>query len=218
MLYHLYELMHAALNPTRIVAGSARFNLGNPFNPLTHTTMGRSIAAAAELVERTTRRYRKPEFGITETIVSGKTVAVRETVVWEMPFCRLVHFSRDLPARESLRSTRILVVAPMSGHYATLLRGSIQGLLPFHEVYVTDWADARMVPTDCEAFGLDDYVDYLVTMIRLFRGDVHVMAVVSLPCLSLWQSPTSKQSKIRIYRVVCCSLVDRSIRESARPP
>ena len=177
MLYHLYELAHAAMNPARMAAGSAKFLFRNPFNPLAHTTVGRGTAAAAELLERTTRRYAKPEFGIAAACVGGRNIAVHERVVWHKPFCRLVHFSRDLPEADIANSPRVLIVAPLSGHYATLLRGTVEGLLPTHEVYLTDWVDARMVPVERGAFDLDDYVDYVVDMIRLFKGDVHVMAV-----------------------------------------
>ena len=185
MLYHLYEFAHAAMNPARLAAGSAKFIFSNPFNPISHTTIGKGTAAAAELVERTTRRYEKPSFGISATCVEGRNVSVCEQVVWEKPFCRLIKFHRDLPATDSSRSTRILVVAPLSGHYATLLRGTIEGLLPFHEVYITDWIDARMVPQEAGEFDLDCYVDYVIAMIRLFKGDVHVMAVCqpSVPVL-----------------------------------
>jgi poly(3-hydroxybutyrate) depolymerase len=185
VLYHMYEFAQTALNPARAVAGSAKFLFRNPFNPFAHTTMGRGTAAAAELLERTTRRYVKPEFGIKSTIVGGRTVAVREQVVWERPFCRLIRFSRDVPGHEAFQAARILIIAPLSGHYATLLRGTVEGLLPQHEVYISDWADARTVALEHGGFDLDSYVDYLIEMIRLFKGDVHVMAVCqpSVPVL-----------------------------------
>jgi len=185
VLYHMYEFAQTALRPARAVAGSAKYFFRNPFNPFAHTAMGRSTAAAAELVERTTRRYRKPEFGIKSTVVAGLPVAVREAVIWEKPFCRLIQFSRDLPAHETFQAARILIIAPLSGHYASLLRGTVEGLLPHHEVYVSDWADARSVPLAQGGFDLDSYVDYVIEMIRLFKGDVHVMAVCqpSVPVL-----------------------------------
>lgn len=177
VLYHFYEFAQAALTPTRAAAGSAKFLFRNPFNPLTHTSVGRSTAAAAELLERSTRRYKKPEFRITSTEVDGEEVAVEESVVWQKPFCRLIHFRRNLPAKKVAKASRILIVAPLSGHYATLLRGTVEGLLPFHEVYITDWTDASTVPASRGRFGLDDYVDYIIEMTRLFKGDVHLMAV-----------------------------------------
>ncbi len=177
MLYHLYEFAHAAMSPARTAADHTALFFRNPFNPLAHTTLGRGTAAAAELIERSTRRYNKPSFGITKTCVDDQPVAVREEVVWERPFCKLIHFRRDLPETVVRAASRVLVVAPMSGHYATLLRGTVEGLLPFHEVYITDWVDARMVPVAEGYFDLDDYTDYLIDMFHLFRGDVHVLAV-----------------------------------------
>jgi hypothetical protein len=122
--YHLYELNHAALAPWRAVADATRLTFANPFNPLSETPLGRSVAAAAELFERTTRRYGKPEFDLAETTIGGRQVAVEERVVWQKPFCSLVHFHRDLPKSRPADPT-LIVVAPMSGHYATLLRGTV---------------------------------------------------------------------------------------------
>jgi poly(3-hydroxybutyrate) depolymerase len=186
MLYHLYEFAHAAMSPARTVADQAMLFFRNPFNPLAHTTLGRGTAAAAELIERTTRRYNKPRFDITGTRVGEREVAVSQEVVWERPFCKLLHFRRELPELEAKAASRVLIVAPMSGHYATLLGGTVEGLLPFHEVYITDWTDARMVPMADGAFDLDDYVDYLIEMFHLFKGDVHVLAVCqpSVPVLT----------------------------------
>ena len=177
MLYHFYEFAHAAMTPARTAAHQTKFFFRNPFNPFAHTSFGRGTAAAAELVERSTRRYAKPAFGIATTRVGDREVAVTEETIWERPFCRLVHFRRDVPAHVHEASSRILIVAPMSGHFATLLRGTVEGLLPFHDVTITDWADARMVPLAEGGFDLNDYVDYLQEMIHLFHGDVHVMAV-----------------------------------------
>jgi poly(3-hydroxybutyrate) depolymerase len=182
MLYHWYELAHAALAPARIVADGAKLFFSNPLNPLAYTRFGRSTAAAAELIERTTRRYPRPIFGIARTTVDGRDVRVREEIVWEKPFCKVIRFRRDLPRGKMRASSRVLVVAPMSGHYATLLRGTVEGLLPFHDVYITDWADARMVPVQNGAFDLDMYIHYLVGMFRMFRGNVHVVAVCQ-PCV-----------------------------------
>mgnify|MGYP001627962976 FL=1 len=127
----------------------------NPLNPWTHTPMGRSIAAGLELFERTTRRYAKPEFGLNTTTLNSGPVDVTEEIVWSKPFCNLVHFRRDLPAGHR-PDPKILLIAPMSGHYATLLRGTVETLLPKAEVYITDWVDARMVPMLEGRFDLDD--------------------------------------------------------------
>lgn len=177
MIYHWYELGHAAMVPARAVAGSARSVLDNPFNPLMQMPGSRHAAAALELFERTTRRYAKPSFGLATTEVDGAAVGVTEEVIWQAPFCRLLHFKRDVSEQRAKEDPRVLIVAPMSGHYATLLRGTVQAFLPDHDVYITDWADARLVPYAKGRFDLDDYVDYVQQMLTLFKGDVHVFAV-----------------------------------------
>lgn len=185
-LYHLYELNHAALTPARAASGMCRHLFRNPFNPLSHTAVGRGTAAACEIFERTTRRYGRPAFEINETRVGGETVAVRERAVWQKPFCTLRHFECDMPDDHEDDRTKLLIVAPLSGHYATLLRGTVRAMLPRHDVYITEWTDARMVPVAFGEFDLDDYIDYLTEIFRLFRGDVHVMAVCqpSVPVLA----------------------------------
>jgi poly(3-hydroxybutyrate) depolymerase len=177
MLYHWYELNHAALSPARAAAEAYRLLFRNPLNPAAHTTLGKSAAAALELFERSTRRYHRPDWDLPTTTVDGKDVAVRERRLVSKPFCNLLHFERDMPARRRKRDPKVLLVAPMAGHFPTLLRGTVSDMLPDHEVYVTEWEDARRVPRDAGPFDLDDYVDYIVEFIRYFRGDVHVMAV-----------------------------------------
>jgi poly(3-hydroxybutyrate) depolymerase len=186
VLYHWFELSHAAFRPARVAADTARLFLTNPFNPLTHTTMARHTVAALEVFERTTRRYGKPEFRVRDTVVDGQKVAVQEDIVWQRPFCRMIHFRRDIPKERAAMDPRILLVAPMSGHFATLLRGTVEAFLPNHEVYITDWTDARDVPLAAGEFNLDDYVEYMMDMFRMFRGDVHVFAVCqpSVPVLA----------------------------------
>jgi poly(3-hydroxybutyrate) depolymerase len=104
-------------------------------------------------------------------------VPVRITPVWERPFCRLLHFERILERAPRVPQPKVLIVAPMSGHYATLLRGTVEAFLPKHDVYLTEWVDARMVPMSEGRFDLDDYIDYVVSMFHLLRGDCHVVAV-----------------------------------------
>jgi poly(3-hydroxybutyrate) depolymerase len=157
------------------MSDAAQLIFKNPANPLTYTPFGRAMAASAELFERTTRRYGKPSFDLPTTLVGGQRVAVTERVVWERPFGRLVHFERALnPGQKA--GPKVLIVAPMSGHYATLLRGTVEAFLPAHEVYITDWIDARMVPI-ATTFDLDDYIDYLIAMFQMLGPDTHVMAV-----------------------------------------
>ena len=185
VLYHWYELGRAAVRPARAAVDSCRLFF-NPLNPLTHTLVGRSTIAACEVFERATRRYGKPEFAITRTMVNGRAVGVSEEVVWQSPFCRLVHFKRAIDRAVAAQQPRLLLVAPMSGHFATLLRGTVETFLPDHEVYITDWRDAREVPIADGHFDLDDYIDTMSAMFRLFGGDVHVFAVCqpSVPVLA----------------------------------
>jgi len=176
MFYQLYEWNHAALQPARAMADAGRLFYESPLNPLSRTPIGRSMAAAFELFERTTRRYGKPEFNLPATIIEGETVSVEEKTAWSAPFCRLVHFARRLPESRP-DDPRIVLVAPMSGHYATLLRGTVEAFLPHADVYITDWADARSVPLAEGTFDLDDYIDYLIEIFHTIGKDTHVIAV-----------------------------------------
>ena len=174
--YMWYEAAHAMMAPARALTGSAKLFYDNPLNPLSKTPLGRSMSASCELFERTTRRYGKPIFDLPTTLVGGERVAVLERVVWERPFCQLLHFDRALGEMRP-RQPKLLIVAPMSGHYATLLRGTVEAFLPTHEVFITDWVDARVVPISEGGFDLDDYIDYVIGMLQLLGPDVHVMAV-----------------------------------------
>ncbi len=176
MLYQFYEWNHAALAPWRAVADATKAIYQNPLNPASRTEMGRAVAAMAELFERTTRVYGKPVFGLDETNVDGRRVPVVDREIWSRPFCRLLHFERALPGTRK-SDPRILIVAPMSGHYATLLRGTVEALLPYAEVYITDWTDARLVPLSAGRFDLDDYVDHLIEILRFLGPDTHVVGV-----------------------------------------
>jgi len=185
-MYWMYEMGQASLSPARAVADATKLMFQNPLNPMASTEIGKSIAAGCEVFERTTRRYGKPEWHIDHTDVQGISTPVEIRTVWEKPFCRLLHFRRKLvrPLREP--QPRVLIVAPMSGHYATLLRGTVEAFLPSHDVYITDWADARTVPLAMGRFDLDDYVDYVVEMLHALGGNVHVVAVCqpSVPVLA----------------------------------
>jgi poly(3-hydroxybutyrate) depolymerase len=175
-LYYFYESAHAMMAPARAMSDAVRLFYRNPANPISHTSVGRTMAASAEMFERVTRRYGKPIFDLPRTVVDGEEVTVMERVVWRKPFCNLVHFDRALPQRAPAQP-KVLIVAPMSGHYATLLRGTVEAFLPDHEVFITDWADARMVPLAEGCFDLDDYIDYMIDMFAYLGPDVHVMAV-----------------------------------------
>src|SRR4051812_38002597 len=176
LAYYWYEAAHLMLPPARAAPAAARLVFNNPINPLTHTPYGRTISAACELFERTTRRYGKPAFGLDSTWVDGERVPVTERVVWERPFCRVLSFDRAFHFAQRPQP-KLLMVAPMSGHFATLLRGTVETFLPTHQVMITDWADARTVPLAAGSFDLDDYIDYLISMFHALGPDLHVMAV-----------------------------------------
>ncbi len=179
--YYMYEMAHLAVGPARAMSDAARLMFRNPLNPVAHTAAGRNLAASAELFERLTRRYGKPLFDLERTRVDGREAPVTEAVVWAKPFCSLIHFVRARPA-SAPPQPKLLIVAPISGHYATLLRGTVEAFLPHYEVYITDWADARMVPLTFGRFDLDDYIDYLIEISQFLgkensgRG-VHTLGV-----------------------------------------
>jgi poly(3-hydroxybutyrate) depolymerase len=185
LYYSLYEMNRVASAPMRAFADATKLFYTNPLNPLSDTPVGRSVSAACEVFERATRRYAKPSFELNETTIDGKTVPVVEKIVWSRAFCKLIHFERAT-AKSRAKDPTILVVAPMSGHYATLLRGTVEALLPHGEVYITDWVDARNVPVADGSFDLDDYIDYVEDMVRALGPDTHVIAVCqpSVPVLA----------------------------------
>ena len=175
--YYWYEAARIMTTPARLVADMAKHSLQNPANPLAYTPYARSLAAACEMFERVTRRYGKPNFDFKQITIDGTPVPVTERVVWERPFCRVVTFDRVFARGPVEPQPKLLIVAPMSGHYATLLRGTVEAMLPDHQVFITDWTDARMVPLGAGRFDLDTYIDYLLDIFRDLGPDLHVMAV-----------------------------------------
>ena len=174
MLYHHYEMQRLALAPMRVMASNFLGLLDLPGNPMRQTHFGRVFAAMLDSFEHSTRRFGKPAFGHADTIIDGETVAIVEEAVLVRPWIELKRFRRvaDRP-----NDPQVLIVAPMSGHYATLLRGTVKALLPDHDVYITDWSDAREVPMAAGDFDLDDYIDTITDCLRLLGRDVHVIAV-----------------------------------------
>ena len=172
-LYAWLEMQHAAIAPLRIAISGTQSLLDTPFNPISQTYFARSASAACELFERATRRYKKPAWKIHANTVDGEKIAADPIAVWEKPFCKLLHFERS----SSKPHPKLLIVAPMSGHHATLLRGTVERFLPNHDVYITDWVDARLVPLSEGVFDLDDYIDYVIAMLRHLGSDTHVIAV-----------------------------------------
>jgi len=182
MLYSLYELHHAAVTPFWLVADAQRILLRSPFNPVAATPLAKIASAAADIVVDVTRRYAKPRFDLDQTLIAGKPVAVRETIVRRLPFCQLKRFERDIKRADP----KVLIVAPLSGHFATLLRDTVRALLPDFDVYITDWRDARRIPAIEGQFDLDDYIDYVSGFLRDLGPGTSVIAVCqpSVPVLA----------------------------------
>lgn len=177
MHYYSYELAHALMHPVRLMTRAVKAQIETPFNPFSNTEFAKNIAAACEVFEGMTRRYGKPEFGIKETKIHGLTVPVREEIVMKKTFCNLLHFDRDESVVGKRYDPKVLLIAPMSGHYATLLRGTAEAMIQEHNVYITDWADARDIPLYEGEFGLEDFVDYIIEFIQFLGPNTHVMAV-----------------------------------------
>ncbi len=173
MMYALHEMQHAMLAPFAAAANANLALFSNPHSPLAHTPIARSMAAANELVVRLVQRYEKPGWGINGTMIDGKPVPVVIETALAKPFCNLLHFRREIARTDPV----VLVVAPLSGHHATLLRDTVRTLIADHEVYVTDWIDARSVPLAQGDFSLTDYIGYVREFIRLLGHDVHVISV-----------------------------------------
>lgn len=176
MLYDLHELQRSFLTPLSAFTDTGSQMFSHPYSPLAYTPFSRHIAAGYELIHRLGKDYEKPEWGLDSTLVDGKKIAVHERVVLHKPFCNLVHFRRRLPVNRPA-DPKMLLVAPLSGHHATLLRDTVRALLPAHDIYVTDWIDARMVPLEEGEFHLDDYVRYVRAFIEHLGAGSHVIAV-----------------------------------------
>lgn len=180
MLYHAFELTHAAIRPMRTMAKISQQMLQSPFNPMASTHAARTSTASLEMFINATRRYDKPEFGLETTIIDGVETPIVEEITHALPFCNLLHFKRDSKAAAKRNDPKVLIIAPMSGHYATLLRGTVKAMLPEHDVYITDWIDGRDVPLSKGEFDLDDFADYLIDFCRILGEDgerASVMAV-----------------------------------------
>lgn len=194
MLYALHELQHAMIAPFGALAGANHALFTQPHSPWAHLPVSRTFAAANELMLRLIRRYEKPEWNIHECEIDGRKVPVTKEAVVTRPFCHLLHFRRETRRKDP----KVLVVAPLSGHHATLLRDTVRTLLKDHDVYITDWVDARMVPVHEGHFHLDDYVEYVQDFIRLLGPEVHVVSVCqpTVPVLAAVSLMASRKEKI----------------------
>jgi poly(3-hydroxybutyrate) depolymerase len=181
MFYALHESGYYASTPLRTAARAARDYWGSPLNPASDSPFGRTLYASTDLFANVTRRYGKPAWRIDSVTINDAKVRVRPTTVWSTPWVKLIHFSRDLSdlRRAGRRDPgpAVLIVAPLSGHYATLLRGTVEAFLQDHEVYITDWSNARDVPMLEGRFDFFDYIDHVRDMLRAVGPRPHVVAV-----------------------------------------
>jgi poly(3-hydroxybutyrate) depolymerase len=181
MLYALHEASFYASTPLRLAARAARDFWGSPLNPAAESDLGRRIHAGADLFSNVTRRYGKPEWRIDSIKVGQVDVRVRPTVVWESPWARLIQFDRDMAdmrrAGKFQLDPAVLIVAPLSGHYATLLRGTVEAFLPDHAVFVVDWVNARDVSVLQGRFDFHDYIDHIRDMLQVLGPRPNVVAV-----------------------------------------
>ncbi|HJQ58337.1 MAG TPA: polyhydroxyalkanoate depolymerase [Vineibacter sp.] len=178
MLYFAYQAQADILQPVRTTAGFAATALGQPYAGMAPGAAARRIAAAFELLSRAGLSHHRPSFGINRVAIGGKNVAVREEAVHVTPFGTLLHFAKDIDVAEP----RVLLVAPLSGHFATLLRGTVEVLLPEHDVYITDWHNARDVGLWHGRFGFDEYVNHLIRFLEVLGPGAHMIAVCQ-PCV-----------------------------------
>ena len=182
MLYETYQAQSDAFGPVRWMAQAMRGLLTQPWPVIAHHPVIRSAAAACEMVARAGMWHERPDFRIRGTMVAGRAVPVDEVAAVRHPFCTLLHFKKAV----AVNQPRVLVVAPLSGHFATLLRGTVETLLPDHDVYITDWINARNVPLLYGRFDLDDLIDLVASFIRELGPETHVIAVCqpSVPVLA----------------------------------
>ncbi|MFZ4380510.1 MAG: polyhydroxyalkanoate depolymerase [Sandarakinorhabdus sp.] len=183
MIYTAFEMQRAWMAGVGMMAKTGSDLLLSAAHPMAWSPAAPVLARSLEVFAHAVEPRGKPPFGLDVTIVDGASVAVSEHVVLRKPFGQLKHFERAVSGR---RDPRVLVVAPMSGHYATLLRGTVERQLPDHDVYITDWRDAKLVPTNEGKFDLNDYVDYLIEFLEHLGPDTHMLAVCqpSVPALA----------------------------------
>jgi poly(3-hydroxybutyrate) depolymerase len=178
MLYHAYQAYADASEPIRAMA-RAGLGFSKMLQSFGGPTIGADVAALLELTSRSQMIHTRPPYDIDTVMVGNREVAVREEIVLSLPFCNLLRFAKDDVATAQ---PKMLVVAPLSGHFATLLRNTVQTLSRDHDVYITDWKNARDIPLADGPFGFDDYVDYVVKFMETIGPDAHLLAVCQ-PCV-----------------------------------
>lgn len=182
MLYYLYEMQRLCAAPIQLMAKVAKVALNNPFNPLSHLPAGRIMDSAVDMVAHFTQRYGKPDWNIAATEIDGRKVDISIETAIKQIYCDLIHFKRAAKCNDP----KLLILAPLSGHFATLVRDTVETMLPDHDVYVSDWRDSSTIPAIHDSFDLDDYIDYLVDFLHFLGPNTHVLAVCqpSVPALA----------------------------------
>lgn len=182
MLYETFQAHSDAFTPMRLMARATQEFLNQPWPLVGNNPFLRHAAAACELVSRAGLSHKRPDFGIKEAAIDGVKVAVHEEVISTSPFCTLLHFRKD----SAVEQPRLLVVAPLSGHFSTLLRGTVAKLLTDHDVYITDWVNARDVALRHGLFDLDDHIELVMDYMRALAPELNVLAVCqpSVPVLA----------------------------------
>ena len=173
-LYYFTEIAHAAMIPSRLSSMLLLESLSKQYNPLYQTELVKTICASLEMFERITRQYKKPEFNIHEIVIDDVIYKIEQQAIITKPFCQLLHFAKKDFAK---KQPKLLIVAPMAGHHATLLRATVQDTMPHFDIYITDWISANYVPLSAGKFDMDDFIDYVIEFIEFLKEDVHVMAV-----------------------------------------
>ncbi|EYC51613.1 esterase [Hylemonella gracilis str. Niagara R] len=217
MLYQLYEAQRSLMEPFADLANVMARSFNNPLLPLAHLPQAQRLAAGYALLHRLGKDYEKPEFGIRTVPVDGVDIAIHERVEMERPFCQLRRFKRFSDDTATLSKLKgqpvVLIVAPLSGHYATLLRDTVRTMLRDHKVYITDWKNARTVPLSEGEFHLDDYVNYVQTFIRYLQGaygNCHVMSVCqpTVPVLAAVSLMASKDEQLPLSMTMMGGPID----------
>jgi poly(3-hydroxybutyrate) depolymerase len=184
LLYQAYQAHSDIMVPVRNWAGTALRALGQPLSGIADNVVLRNLTAAYELIARVGLTHARPAFGIDRVMVGNRDVAVHEHAALTTPFGTLLHFRKDIDAPQP----RVLLVAPLSGHFATLLRGTVCTMLPEHDVYITDWHNVRDVPLTHGRFGFDDYIAHLIRFLETIGPGAHVVAVCQ-PCVAALVAP-----------------------------
>jgi len=180
MLYQAYQAHSDIMIPVRNWAGTALRTLGQPLMGMADNAALRNLTAAYELIARAGLTHARPAFGVDGVTVGNREIAVREHVALTTPFGTLLHFKKDVDTPQP----RVLLVAPLSGHFSTLLRGTVRTMLPEHDVYITDWHNVRDVPLMHGRFGFDDYIAHLIRFLEAIGPGAHVVAVCQ-PCVAV---------------------------------